>query len=56
MLLKRRGMLVMDAFKACLTMDVRSVFHAMNTDFVVISRERTNLTTTHSSESLLRII
>jgi selenocysteine lyase/cysteine desulfurase len=36
-LLRKHGMLMLDAFEGHLTLDVRSVIHAMNADFLVVS-------------------
>jgi hypothetical protein len=40
-LLRKQGMTVLDAFKGCLTLDVISFIHAMNTDFTVIPKRMT---------------
>jgi hypothetical protein len=41
-LLRKQGMLVLDAFEGHLILDVRSVIHAMNTDLVVIAGRTTS--------------
>jgi hypothetical protein len=41
-LLTKLGMLVLDAFEGHLTLDVRSVIHALNTDLVVIAGRMTS--------------
>jgi hypothetical protein len=50
--MRPQGMLVLDAFKGHLTLDVRSVFHAMTTDLVISEGLGT---TTLSSEKVFPI-
>jgi hypothetical protein len=44
----KKGMFALEAFKGCLTQNVISVIHAINTDTVAMPGQMT--TTTYSSE------